>query len=221
MRYVYRAICLVLFFCSFYICPAKVIKRVSVYYKEDRVNTTHFAYRLDSHDGVAKESWYINEQPATHQEFENALCTAEQEERIQKRAKKRVNRLKAEQLQAVARRMRAQEKLAKIVKAVEKTLSNLTHYDVEPYYTFSANNITSKADLSKLRYELIPAAQLACDSRETSLSYVQELLGQLEEYPEKLTEFFYATIDNALATCSDTKLLKKLLALVPDSEIIN
>lgn len=218
MRHLYQALLLINFFC--YLHTAQVLKRASVYYKEDRVQNTRFGYRLDAIDGIVKETWYVDDKPMNQNEFEILRDTAEQEERRDKRAKKREHRLRLEKLRTRALTMKAQDKLAKIIKFLEKILSNITHYDVELYYAFAPTTIPSKVALTKLRYELIPIAQALSDSQEALLKDVQENINQLNDYPERLSEFFYATIDKALATCSDTKLLKKLLDLVPDAESI-
>lgn len=210
-----------LFFCSVSILnSAKIVKQISVYYKEELVNNCHFAYRLDTIDGDLKEAWYVNEQEADQERFEQMIEHAKCQEYAQKRAKKREQQMRASRIQERALRKKAQMKLAKIIKKSEKALSNLTHYDVEHYYAFSSATIASKSMLAAMRYEQIPAAQAAINSQDSTLKALQEFIDEMHELPVKLNDFFYATIDNALATCSDSKLLKKLLTLVPEVDVL-
>ena len=43
---------------------------------------------------------------------------------------------------------------------------------------------------------------------------VKTKIALLEEYPERLKKFYCATVENAIATCNDTQLLKELLEIV-------
>ncbi len=193
-------------------------KRIAVYYLEEEVNNTMFTYRLDSFDSVLKESYSINSKGVNHEEYEESILNAEKEERRKERQKERDRRILTEQLSTIARVVKTKEDLAVLIHTIEELFYKIADYSLESYLIFDAHATLSLTEFNTLRTEYIAHAKklLQENNKQSDIKALQEAIEQLKPYSEKLADLFYATVESAITKCNDTKVLKKLLTLIPE-----
>lgn len=213
----YASYAIILFTAGLVPTAQALSKRVATYSLEKRVNNITFTYRIEVTDGEMSESWTVNGEEVSPERYEELLVTAKIEAQRDKHEKEREQFLARERLHQKLQFVKAKEKLSDLLQVLEKICNSLTKYNLEPYYVFSSKTIVSLNELHKIRYDILPEVRklLEQSPTEVSIATLQEKEQLLTGYPDRLTNFFYATLDNAITKCSDTKLLKKLLALLP------
>jgi len=197
--------------------PERVRKDISVSYKEERLNGTVFGYRqeCDHVTSVCKPIWLVDNKPVSKEEYEKKYRKAEKQQRIKERHyQEHIERERHERVQYIAA-MGSLRLLELAVADIESTLKKLDDKSLQPFLRFANNSISSQDILNQLQDEWLPKARkLLRSSSVTDAAAVNELLVSLEPMPDRLSTFFYDSVENGIKNADDPKLLKKWLAVV-------
>jgi hypothetical protein len=190
-------------------------KSIMIMVKEERINDATFTHRVDTIDGKRKEAWAINGGSVNEDEYEESVLEAEKEERKKERKKEKRRQLKHEQFVLQAQQTGMNKLIERAIKQMRDELYRLEDQRLEPFLAFDAATISSAKELEYIKTVLIAKArELFSQSTEMGLDELRSLLSKLEEYPDRLRDFYYATVKNAQEQSDDTKLLKDLLSVV-------
>jgi len=203
-----------LVFCMFFIAlEGKIIqKTLSLFCIEEQVNGKIFGHQRELFNGIVKEVWTLDGKPIEQEFYLQELVKAEQEEFMKERLRQE-HYLKEQQEFQDRCQKKIFDKLLKLtVKKVELELEKINDDRLKPFLLFQDDTVVSLAMLQQIIHEVSSAQQLfnCLDNK----NEIKTTLALLEGYPEKLQKFYGATVDNAIATCNDTKLLRDLLELV-------
>jgi hypothetical protein len=197
-------------------CYAWPVHEQAAYTKKEQLNKHLFVYQEESINGVTTKSWFIDGKPVEQEAYLDAILEAEKEERrverlAQDQQREKENQLKTESFVAGARRM-----LSLKVEQIDVILRRIEQYHLEPYLVFDATTFATRADYEQVTKELIPDIKkvLHLSAHECAPEELALLRDRLEHLPAKLQELLYATTQQAIAQCTDTRLLKELLELV-------
>jgi len=197
--------------------PERMHKDISITYKEEHLNSTIFVYRQDwDHvTGARKQTWMLNGKEVDKETYEKAYHKAEKQQRIKERQyQERIEVERHERVQHIAA-MGSLRLLELAVADIELTLKKLDDKSLQPFFQFADNAIASQELLDKLQDEWLPQARkLLRSSSAGDVQTINELLASLEPMPNKLSEFFYASVEYGIKNADDSKLLKKWLSVV-------
>lgn len=183
--------------------------------KEEKINDSTFTHRVDIIDGRRKEVWAINGKSATEDDYEEAVLEAEKEEHRQERKKQKKIRHKHEKFVLGAQVGCISKIIEHSIKKIRDELYRLEDQRLEPFLAFDSATISSAKELEYIKFVLLAKArELLAQSDEIGLDELRSMMNRLQEYPERLRDFYYATVKSAQEQSDDTKLLKDLLSMV-------
>lgn len=192
------------------------VEIVSLFYKKEVINGHAFVHREDVVNGMSKKSLEIDGCPVDVQKYEDTILEAEKEVR-------RVERRQLEERRVRERAMRLESQInlskkivqVKIVEA-EQWLTKLQDTRLKPFLVFDALTYASREEFDRVALELIPEARevVMRTHQEISFDAIKSIGDNLEDTPQRLCDLFYASVDAAIKSCNDTKLLKELLDIV-------
>ena len=183
--------------------------------KEEKINDSTFTHRVDIIDGKRKEVWALNGKSVIEEEYEEAVLEAEKEENRKERKKQKKLRRKHENFVLRSQRGCISKIIEQSIKQIRDELYRLEDQRLEPFLLFNEKTISSLKELEYIKNVLIAKArELLSQPDEIGLDELRSMMHRLEEYPERLRDFYYATVKNAQEQSDDTKLLKDLLSIV-------
>lgn len=188
-------------------------------YVEERVHKTVFIYRLTITDGVKKESFALNGHPVNAEEYYKARVAAEQaevEERCAQVQEKDQALAKKYDLQRKARVKIAINELKPDTMTLEEALKKVYDPRLIDFWKFSSTSITGPEELTQLIEKEIPQAYklIACLSGELDVYQLDKTHGTITQALPRVIRLFNDTVENAIDTCTDTRVLKELLTLL-------
>lgn len=191
-------------------------KQVAISYTEEVVNGVTFIHKLTQENGVKKEQFFVDGKAVETDEYEQTILEAEKEERRQERRKEQERQHKDLMFAHQARKEGNRRLLALYTSDIERELQRLAAYDLSPYFCFSLSTIGSEEQLVLIKKELIPEARsfLEGDGADYTTHELERIVTTLSSYPDRLHAFFNESVQQAIATCDDTKTLREFLALV-------
>jgi hypothetical protein len=206
-----------LFFLLGFFLAAQAIEEKDriVLYTEEKANDTLFIHRVDIIEGYKKEAHFINGQPTTPGEYEEALLAAETEERRRERAHLQDTRLKTYDLYYKARSKIAKNELKPLVTTIEAETKKLADSRLKPFLIFSPQTIGSPEELQTITSTLIPQAYKLLEEPFEAANYghFNHIKAEIGRVLPRIQDMCNATLDNAITKGDDTKLLKDILAL--------
>lgn len=190
-----------------------------------------FTEKYQNLNGKVTESFSINDQWITKEEFNKKFVWAESEEkRIEREAeerKKQEEELKQKEL--LAQKKEEEEKfiqeaktegMKKLVKLelqnVETSFAKLDKYKLDNYFMFEDNTFFNEDILNESKIGLVAQARGVTIKNTEELDHdeLKETLSKLEVLPDKIERFFRQSVRFAINQCNDTKRLKELLSLI-------
>jgi hypothetical protein len=191
------------------------VEETSTYCKKERINDVVFVYRHEIANGVVTTLWTIDGRPVGYDEFVETQLNAEMALR---RAQRLAEHQQKEQELATHTQcaMAGSKRLLTLTVAqVEEQLNKLRDYRLENYFVFGLQTVASREALDALINRTLPEAKkLAASDTHATLAQYQQMVTALEGVPEKLSQLVYATANNAMQQCTDTRILKDLLTLI-------
>lgn len=205
-----------LFLFCFYSAYSRIpVKHRSLFYTEEKVYGRVFSHRIELLEGRQKDLWKVDGQEVDDQTYEELILEAEKEERRQERKREYEERLANHMFRQQAHEALVKKLLRIQADTIAGELKQLGDYRLDSYFVYSSSTIINRDDYDYLAYELLPQVdQFLSDDGLVEYNELIDLHAKLELYGSRLKGFVRATISRAIEECDDTKLLKKLLALV-------
>lgn len=214
----YLKVLLFLGFCQYFIMRACDTEVITVYYKKETIHGQTFIYREDTINGKKKCSWTVDGNAVDASDYEEALLEAEKEVRRQARQKEEENRVREWDLQLQAMVALVKKQVHLKITAIEAELQRIDDQRLKPFLLFENHTLASQEALDTIVRELIPGAKkIVADSGDVGREGLHELnsyADRLEGISERVRDFFYASVNNAINHCDDTRLLKEFLNLI-------
>lgn len=190
-----------------------------------------FTEKYQNLNGKITESFSIDEQWITKEEFNKKFAWAESEEKRIQREEAEQKRLEAlRQVEEVQQKRKEEEELfvrearlegmKKLVKLelqnVESSFSKLDKYKLEDYFMFEENTFAHQDVLDESKIGLVAQARgvVIKNTDELETDELKDTLNKLEVLPDKIERFFRQSVKFAINQCNDTKRLKELLSLI-------
>ena len=212
---------LVLFFLLFSVLSyAHEIKKiVSIYYIEEVINEVTFIYQIHKMNETTKKTWLVNGEHVDENDYYSKLGDAKAQEWITERKEENEKQARRqEEMQNLKNDIEKQGvklKIKSAVRSIERTLEEFSGKDLEEYYVFDTDSISSKEQLELLTESLEKAKEVLKKSLdELELEKLQEFQKLFIVWPARLQRFFFESARNAVSTCRNTKDLKKYLGLI-------
>ncbi len=181
---------------------------------EERVNGDLYSHRMDTVDGVQTQRWLINGKEIDEASYEKRLFKADALERKQERQKqKRMLQSRHSSIDTLQRTI-LQRTLKDLLYEIKQQLAKVSDYRLRNYLIFSDDTVQSLDELDRLHNQIIPEADDLLRNQDSTLSLLQSMITQLENYPERLASLFSQSVEQACAHSDDTRLLKDLLNCV-------
>lgn len=197
------------------ICNSKQIEKfLSVTVLEEIVNGMRFAHRSDLIDGKIQEIWAINGQSVSYDDYLEALLDAEREERRKQRKLEDEKRRQEQEFKALSHANIVKKLIRIKISEVTQELTKINEPLLSAYLSFDESTIDSREALNDISYIIEKARKNCQENVEVGFSQLQNTLASLEELPEKLRKFYQSSVNYAIKTCDDTRLLKDLLSLI-------
>lgn len=195
------------------------VEELSVYYKKEILEGKTFVYREDLANGTKKQVWTIDGKPVEFEEYEEAILDAEKEIRRRER-KERDERRRAMQDRRLLAVVVLHKKLLRLlIDDVQVALARFDDHRLAPFLVFDKNSAFSQKEFEAIESELLEYAKkvLYEEVQDGDKAALADAIQKLDGLPERLQELFQKTVDNAIKTCDDTKMLKELLGVLsPD-----
>ena len=195
----------------------RIEKTIRVNLVEERHNGKLFVSRVDDINGEVKRSWAVDGASVSGDEYDQAILTAEMEDRRLQR-KQEDERLIREQGFARKATMKIAKRLLEArIDAIGRELDKIDRCGLGQYCVFGSGGLASQDDLDMLRQNLLPRAKSMVNElgeEEPTYDGILEMERALEPYEDKLQAFFRNSFNNAISTCNDTRRLKELLEVV-------
>ncbi len=192
------------------------IEIMSVYYKKEVINGSTFVYREDTVNGTKKKAWTVDGHPVDADEYEEAILNAEKEVRRKERRKEEEQRVHQQLLHHQVLIMLNKKLLTIKIADIEVWLQKLHDYALEQFLVFNDSTYASPEEFDQLSNECIPKVHslILQGEDECDVGELLHWVNKLDKVPDQLCNLFYASVNNAIAACDDTKMLKKLLDVV-------
>lgn len=198
------------------IIHAQRIKTVSVELIEEKYNGKLFSYRIDVVNGAKKEQWTIAGKVTSRDTYESELLFQKLEEEKNKREKEYQDRINRFELQQQQRVTLSKKLLKQDINAVQHKFDQFEKYDLNEYYAFNSDTVTSEIDFFNIPTQCIMPAKkyLQKNDDDFLVEKAEEYSESLQASLEKLTTLFDDTVKKAIDQCEDTQKLKDLLLIV-------
>jgi len=196
------------------------IEELSVYYKKEILEGKTFVYREDLANGTKKQVWTIDGKPVEFDEYEEAILDAEKEIRRRER-KERDERRRAMQYRRLLAVVELHKKLLRLlIEEVEIAVRKFDDHRLTPFLVFDKNSAFSQKEFEAIESELLEDAKkvLYQEVQDGDKAELAAAIQKLDGLPERLQELFQKTVDNAIKTCDDTKMLKELLGVLSSDQ---
>ena len=204
------------------------VKQVKFILEDDQMI---FTEKYQNLNGKVTESFSINEQWVTKEEFNKKFIWAESEEkRIEREAedrKKQEEELRKKELLAQKKeesekfiqeaKIEGMKKLVKLeLQNVENSFAKLDKYKLDNYFMFEENTFFNEDVLNESKIGLIARARgiTIKNTEELDSDELKDVLSKLEVLPDRIERFFRQSVRFAINQCNDTKRLKELLSLI-------
>ena len=204
------------------------VKQVKFNLEDDQMI---FTEKYQNLNGKVTESFSVNDQWITKEEFSKKFVWAESEEkRIERETqerKKQEEELKQKELLAQKKeeeekfiqeaKIEGMKKLVKLeLQNVENSFVKLDKYKLDNYFMFEENTFFNEDILNESKIGLVAQARgiTIKNTEELDSNELKETLSKLEVLPDKIERFFRQSVRFAINQCNDTKRLKELLSLI-------
>ncbi len=188
----------------------KVIHQQVVATTKELIQGRQFVHTYQMRDGITKQEWAIDGSLVDKATYEDTLLVAEMDERRLEREKGYA--AQAEEL-AAQQRMQ-QDVLKKLVRKATKTireqLAKIDGYQLLPYLAYDQQSLTQEQFEGTL--ELLSQADALGGTSEAAISELQTVVKRLERVERGMKKLVRDSMEQAIAQCDDTEMLKKLLA---------
>lgn len=187
----------------------KIIQSQVVATTKELVDGRQFVHTYQIIDGVKRQAWAIDGQSVDKAAYEDAILEAEKAER---RLEREVAYVAQEEELLAEQRLQqgVMKKLLRLATAnLKQQLARLEEYKLQPYIVFDEDSLTQEQFESA--QQVLARAQLLLQDSEPALSEMQATLDRLEWYGKRMKKLMRDSIEQAVAQCDDTALLKKLL----------
>lgn len=196
-------------------CPRVLEKSVATSLTETRIGDDHFLHRIELDNGKRSQEWRINGSPVSAQDYEETLLEAEKEERRKELRRKEKRMQQDITLHDCARADIVKKLLSRSISEVRTHIDRLHEYGLHEYYHFSPHTVLSQGELDELFLEQLPYVESLVSAASGCSSYeLSHALERLEQWPDRLQQFFNDTLKDAVQRCDDTQRLKRLLDLL-------
>lgn len=194
---------------------ARVIERsVSTTLLEERVNGQLFAYRCEVINGASHEYWAIDGRGVERLAYEEAIMQAEMVERQKERQLAYEHQQHMHQLHASAQHQLYKKMLTVVIEQLERELKKFNDDRIISFLQFKPETVDSYKEMDYLKEQLEQARQLMCQPLLEQTTDLKKVATYLEPYTQKLEHLYYDSVNNAINSCDDTKMLKELLPLI-------
>jgi len=199
---------------------------VSVREKKVQLNGITFEYR-SAENNVTREHdeiWKVNGQQVAKEEYHKAYRAAQEAYKASKRAYKEYKRSeKARRVQQIS-----QEKANRIqhinavgslrllelaVADIESAIKKIDNTHLKPFYQFAQNSIVSQEALNNVQDKWLPQARKLIESSSQDMRAIHDLLALVEGMPEKLSDFYLASLEYGVERENNPEALKSWLAM--------
>lgn len=212
-----RVLVVVFGVCSMVSVKAAVpmIEVMSTFYTKETINGVEFMYREEVINGKAKKIWTIDDKEVKQSRYLEAILDAEKEVRRVERVAQEQQRL-AQQKEKLQRMLAVYKKELQLkLVGVEQWFNKLHESNLVVYLAFDPQTYENQESFDEVAHLIaqVKTALVAAEDEDT-LVLCEHLNALLDTVPERLRDLFYATTDNAIQLCGDTKVLKNLLEIV-------
>jgi len=176
---------------------------------KELVNGHQFVHTYQVIDGIKRQAWAIDGQSVEKAAYEEAILEAEKAERLLER--EAAYTAQEEELLAEQRLQQGiMKKLLRLASAnLKQQLARLEEYKLHPYIVFDEDSLTQEQ--FEGAQQLLARAQLLLQDPEPALSEMQATLERVEWYEKRMKKLIRDSVEQAIAQCDDTAMLKKLL----------
>lgn len=205
----YAFIVLIVTFCPLF--SKKIVQSQLVATSKELVDGRQFVHTYQIIDGVKRQAWAIDGQATDRVTYEEAILEAEKAERRLER-----EAAYAAQEEELGEKQKVQQgimkKLLKLNREqCKQQLARLEECKLHPYMVFDEDSLTQE------QYEgvqqLLGQAQQLLQDAEPSFSELQATSEECEKFAKGMKKVVRDSMEQAIAQCDDTVMLKKLLAL--------
>lgn len=205
---------IMIFSSSLELYSRSVTKSISIDYIEEKVNGVVFTYRCDVIDGVIEEVWTVAGKKIDKNDYEKKILEQELEERRQQRDREYEARMQKLTFKESASRIAYQKLLSEISCQLEELFDKFHTHDLIPLIVFSEDTIASSKLLHRLQTKELAAIKKLVSDSNAEVIKLQKMYENFANYPERLMQCLYQTVQHAVSTVDDTKQLKDLLVLI-------
>lgn len=216
----YRFLLVLSFFINSYteLLSSRHIEIVSSYVKKTEINGKIFLEREEFFNGSGKRVWVVDGKPVTQVDFEESLLDAERELRREELRNEQAQRQTQATFKERSLVAGTRKTLALLIQDIDRQLAKLNMEKFGPFLLFDDSNFGGQEQFNTLVQELLPRARdLYQKDERVTMPELMAMVDQLEVMPKKLQNLFQKTVEHAIETCDDTKVLKELLDIVAQS----
>lgn len=165
-------------------------------------------------DGLEGSCWSIDGQEVTQQEYDTMIITAKtrelQDDQVRSYA------LKQERIAFEARAQRALIKklLLRNYEIMQDQIKQIRALDLDCYLVFNEARTLTEDQYQTLVTMILPQVEQLLADEQASMITMEKFCEQLEAQAPRLILLVQDSIEQAIAQCNDTQLLKKLLTVV-------
>lgn len=192
------------------------VHEVTIHQKKEVIDGTTFIARHEVADGMSTHALTINGRLVDEGEYQEAILQAEKEMRRKVRVQEEAqlaqeNEAKNSLALAVHKKI-----IALHIAHIEQEMHKLERNNLRPFFLFSPTTFSNADDVARITDQLLPQARTLIDapSGRYAVHTYASMASMLEPIAQRLKDLFYATLQNAITVCNDTKMLKELLEIV-------
>lgn len=211
-------------FCQGVLHARGVIETVSIHYTKEMADGKAFICKQEVVNGAITNHWLVDNNQVEQMVYEVELVKARVHDAQKEHEDIARKRLQTQSMQTAALRTGYRKMLIMQCERIDELLSRLDDVRIKPYiafdtHTMGVSTMTSKEFENMVSVVYKHAKELiALDDSQATLFECSQMVDHLDAVPDQLQKLFYASIDNAMLQCSDTKLLKELLELITHAE---